>query len=232
VSSGTRTATLDRVRVTVTVIGGLVLVAVLVAAVLAVPPEPAPVADRARARLGATGVDHPVTAVLLSYRVYDTWLEIVVVLAAAMVVLLVARRADVSGVVPPRRPEPLQARYVHLLAPVLVMIGVFLVSRGTHTVGGAFQGAAVLAGAALLVWLSGGSGVATVPFHLETALLTVAHAAFVVVVVGTAVVGAPLAYRGTAAAVIVVVVELAVTVAVAYALAVVFLGARAAGAGR
>lgn len=221
-------STLDRLRVAATVSGAVVVLAGLATAVLRLPPEPAGVADQARAWMPSTGVDQPVTAVLLSYRVYDTWLEVVVVLVAVMVVLLVAQRPDVSDVVSPRRPHPLQARYVHLLAPLLVVVGIFLVSRGTHSVGGAFQGAAVLTGAALLVWLSGDASVASVPPHLATGLLSAAHVGFVAIVVVTGLTGAPLAYRGTTALVVVVAVETAITVAVAYALAVVFLGGRAA----
>ena len=221
-------STLDRLRTVASAIGGAVVLAGLATAVMRLPADPAGVADQARASMPSTGVDQPVTAVLLSYRVYDTWLEVVVVLVAVMVVLLVAQRPDVSNVVSPRRPHPLQARYVHLVAPLLLVVGVFLVSRGTHGVGGAFQGAAVLTGAALLVWLSGDPSVASVPPHLATVLLCVAHVAFVAIVSVTGWVGDPLAYRGTTALVIVVVVETAITVAVAYALAVVFLGGRAA----
>jgi multisubunit Na+/H+ antiporter MnhB subunit len=168
-----------------------------------------------------------VTAVLLSYRAFDTWLEVVVILAAVMAVLVVTQRADVWDVSAPREPHPLQARYVHLLAPLLVVVGIYLVAQSTSTVGGAFQGAAVLAGAALLVWLSGDSSPRGLRFDLSTALASAAHLTFLAVAVLTAVAGRPLAYRGDVATAVIVAVEVTVTVSVAVSLALVSLGARA-----
>jgi multisubunit Na+/H+ antiporter MnhB subunit len=213
-------------RIAVIVGGAISVWVALVAAVLALPLDVG-LAEEAAASVDETGVTHPVTAVLLSYRAYDTWLEVVVVLAAVMAVLVVTQRAHVWDVSAPRRPYPLQGRFVHLLAPFLVLVGAYLVSLGTFTTGGAFQGATVLAAASLLVWLSGDSSPQGLRFDLSTALASSAHAAFVIVVVVTGVIGRPLAYRGELAGIVILAVEVLVTVALATSLALVFLGARA-----
>lgn len=116
------------------------------------PDQQRPTAgDLARERLGATGVDHPITGVLLNFRSYDTLLEIAVLVVAALATLRLhgplRRAATPLG-------EPF-AVTVRVLTPVLLLIAGWLLVAGSSRPGGAFQAGAVLAGAMVLLHLAG-----------------------------------------------------------------------------
>jgi len=127
------------------------LAGLLVSALFDLPPAqirlPVFVADH----LAESGVRHPVTAVLLNFRGYDTFLEVVVLLLALVGVLA-------SGLPKDRSPFTgnvlLQALARHAL-PLMLLAAVYLLWAGAHQPGGAFQAAAVLAAAAVLFELSG-----------------------------------------------------------------------------
>lgn len=128
--------------------------AALVAAVLALPAEPRGLTDRVEERLDESGVTHPVTAVLLNFRAYDTWLEVAVLFVASVGALAAARDEQTVG---PRR-VPASAVVIGLtqrLVPAMVLVAVYLLSAGTHGPGGAFQAAAVLAAASILMAAAG-----------------------------------------------------------------------------
>ncbi|MFU8842144.1 MAG: hydrogenase subunit MbhD domain-containing protein, partial [Nitriliruptoraceae bacterium] len=65
----------------------LALVGVLIAAVLSVPRTAEGLGPAVTQALPDTGVVHGVTAVLLAFRAFDTWLEVAVLLVAVAVVL-------------------------------------------------------------------------------------------------------------------------------------------------
>ncbi|WP_417791391.1 Na(+)/H(+) antiporter subunit B [Stutzerimonas xanthomarina] len=100
--------------------------------------------------LDASGVSHPVTAVLLNYRAWDTLLELAVLLLA----LLGARQLG------PRpldlaEPWPLLRAWARVLAPLLVLAAGYILWRGASAPGGAFQAGALLASGVVLLRLSG-----------------------------------------------------------------------------
>ena len=102
--------------------------------------------------LDVSGVSHPVTAVLLNFRGYDTLLELVVLLIALAGVRCLA------PLPPPRGSAPVGGvlrELASLLLPVLVLVAVYLLWAGSTRPGGAFQGGALLAGAGILALLSG-----------------------------------------------------------------------------
>lgn len=109
-------------------------------------PLPAAVADG----LPASGVEHPVTAVLLNYRAWDTLLELGVLLLA----LLGARQLG-TGELDTERPWPLLQAWSRSLAPLLVLAGGYLLWRGSSSPGGAFQAGSLLAAGIVLLRLSG-----------------------------------------------------------------------------
>ena len=99
--------------------------------------------------LDETGVSHPVTAVLLNYRAWDTLLELAVLLLA----LLGARQLG------PRpldlaEPWPLLRAWARVLAPLLVLAAGYILWRGASAPGGAFQAGALLASGVVLLRLS------------------------------------------------------------------------------
>lgn len=102
--------------------------------------------------LPQSGVENPVTAVLLNFRAYDTLMEVVVLLAAVIVVWQIERGLD-------RRPAPdlgpVWQGFARLTLPAAAIVGVYLLWAGADAPGGAFQGGAILAAMGLLVLLGG-----------------------------------------------------------------------------
>lgn len=100
-------------------------------------------------------VSHPVTTVLLDLRALDTLLEIAVLTAAVLAALALHRDGTLAAVALPTDTRPVLRGFVHLAVPlVLLLVGWFLVA-GSSRPGGAFQAGALLAGAALLLALTG-----------------------------------------------------------------------------
>lgn len=100
-------------------------------------------------QLPASGVDHPVTAVLLNYRAWDTLLELVVLLLA----LLGVRQLQPAKQVIPK-PWPLLLAWSRVLAPLTLLIGGYILWRGAFAPGGAFQAGALLAAGAVVLRLN------------------------------------------------------------------------------
>ncbi|MGI8649705.1 MAG: hydrogen gas-evolving membrane-bound hydrogenase subunit E, partial [Rubrobacter sp.] len=98
-------------------------------------------------------VSHPVTAVLLNFRSYDTLLEIGVLLLAALCVWsLGLSPVEIES---PASSSPVLAGLVRLLGPAMVVSGMYLLWAGTSQPGGAFQAGAVLGALGVLLVLSG-----------------------------------------------------------------------------
>ncbi|HSK54938.1 MAG TPA: hydrogenase subunit MbhD domain-containing protein [Jiangellales bacterium] len=132
------------------------LAAVLAWAFLAEPGRPPPGPGAlAAGRIDESGVTHGVTAVLLNFRSYDTLLEVAVLLAAVLAALSLQPEAGLGRVPDPGPAPPVLDLLGRLLAPVLVVLAGWVVVAGSSRPGGAFQAGAVLAGALLLLRLSG-----------------------------------------------------------------------------
>lgn len=100
--------------------------------------------------LPQSGVENPVTAVLLNFRAWDTLLEIAVLFAALAVV----------AVVKPVRPRiaplgQMMQPFARFVLPLTILLAGHLLWQGGHAPGGAFQAGAVLAGGAIALSLSG-----------------------------------------------------------------------------
>jgi multisubunit Na+/H+ antiporter MnhB subunit len=171
-------------------------------------------------RLEQSGVGHPVTAVLLNFRAYDTWLEVVVLLAA-----LVAVQAGIAGGVrlpdqPGRGSGALLPGVVRLLLPMMVLTGGYFLWQGTSAPGGAFQAGAVIGSAGVLAILAGKW---TVDFARSTVLRLAASAgafAFLLAAADSAVRGRSfLQLPPEAASLVILLLEVAVTISIALTLA-------------
>lgn len=210
----------------------LALGVVLTVAALDLPRAPSPLADRVAARAGETGATNPVTAVLLGFRAYDTWLEVAVVLAAVIGVRAVVGARDVAD--RPRPPaDPLLGWMVGGVVPAAVVTGGFLLWAGTSAPGGAFQAGSVLGAAALLLWLSGDRSIAALPPRALSALIAAGAGAFTIAAaVPLLAGGAPLEIPPGAATAIVIAIESAVTLAVAVSLPLVVIASRAGAVAR
>lgn len=128
----------------------LLLAAALAAALTRLPVPTVDLPTVVAAELPKSGVSHPVTAVLLNFRGYDTLLEVAVLLLALLGILAVG--------LPAERPLLSRNQLVPTLArsavPLMVLAAVYLLWAGSHRPGGAFQAAAVLAAAAVLLNLA------------------------------------------------------------------------------
>ncbi len=137
----------------------------LVVGVVNLPPHDAPdapihtgVGVRYLARgVEETGNKNLVTAVLLNYRGFDTFFEVVVIFTALAAVLALprgsaadpggapaaaAKAANGSDIVPV---SPVVSYVVRLMAPFMAMFALAMLFRGHVTPGGGFQAAAVFA---------------------------------------------------------------------------------------
>ena len=138
-------------------------------------PDPAPtLAPLAVAGLPATGVGNPITAVLVAYRGIDTLLEKIVLLLAVIGVWCLTPD-DSWGALPApwgtARQEDAIVLLARLLAPMGVVVGVYIVWVGADDPGGAFQGGTILAAMWLLTIMAGHDGRAgrAAPGHLSAA---------------------------------------------------------------
>lgn len=131
--------------------------AALIAALFGLPPQAVRLPAEVAAKMPASGVEHPVTAVLLNFRGYDTLLEIAVLLLALFGMLAAGAGQEKTGLNRAGDGDPADpvvqtlARYA---APLMAMAAVYLLWAGAHRPGGAFQAGAVLAAAAVLLHLA------------------------------------------------------------------------------
>jgi multisubunit Na+/H+ antiporter MnhB subunit len=121
-------------------------------AVLTLPQQAPGLQPAVASRLGSSGVDHPVTAVLINFRGYDTLLEMVVLLSA---LLGAWSLGGLRGAHFERTPGSVLDILTRSLTPVSVVVAGYLLWVGSVAPGGAFQAGAVLGAASILLLLSG-----------------------------------------------------------------------------
>ncbi len=131
------------------------LTTLLVLAVLDLPATGDGLTPMVSQFLERSGVEHPVTAVLLNFRFYDTWLELGVLVAAVLGILCVRNRFDLRELKVLQAPDVMLRRLVMGLAPTMALVVVYLLWLGDHAPGGAFQAGVVLAAMLVLLWFSG-----------------------------------------------------------------------------
>jgi multisubunit Na+/H+ antiporter MnhB subunit len=129
------------------------------AALMLLLPEPAPtLAPRVAEHLRATGVQNPVTGVLLGFRAIDTLLETVVLLPAMVGVWSLASDpawGGRPGSLTPVKTDEALTLMSRVLPPLGIVVGIHLLWVGADAPGGKFQGAAVLAALWALVLIAG-----------------------------------------------------------------------------
>lgn len=170
--------------------------------------------------LAQSGVSHPVTAVLLNYRGYDTLLEIAVLLLAVLAILATG---GVPGSTPRRLAHPVVHTLARLMAPLAVIVSIYLLWAGAFRPGGAFQAGAVLAAAMVLLHLVGLlRGWESPHFWLRLGLV-VGFLIFLAIAAGLAIQGALLAYPPDWAGNLILLIESGLTLSLALILAGLFL---------
>jgi uncharacterized MnhB-related membrane protein len=206
-------------RIVVLALAG-VLVSLFGAAVLDLPREAAGLTALVHAHLAESGVAHGVTAVLLNFRSFDTWLELGVLVLALAGCLGVLQQRDLSAAQPVRQPGELLATLVRTLAPVMVLIAGYLLWLGKAASGGAFQAGVVLAATWVLMWYGGWRGIAAAPLWLWRSLVVAGVAGFLVAAIGTLIwQGTLLRFPRQSAGTIIVALELLATLSIGVILA-------------
>ncbi len=174
--------------------------------------------------LEQSGVSHPVTAVLLNFRGYDTLLEIGVLLLAVLGVLAVRQAAGQEHVTTPPAGAVLGA-LTHLAVPLMVLVAGYLLWAGAHQPGGAFQAGAVLAAAGVLLRLSGRLPALLPPGFSVRAGLLLGFAVFLAIALGMTTGGrALLAYPPQQAGGLILLIEASLTLSIALILVSLFVG--------
>ena len=173
-------------------------------------------------QMSASGVTHPVTAVLLNFRSYDTWLELIVLLLAAAGALQ-------GRFAPPQAAsrfagDPLVRRLATILVPVMVLTAGFVLHAGSRAPGGAFQAGALLAAAWVLVHVAGPRLPALSPWTARMLLVLGAAVFAIAAIAGLALEGALLRYPLQHAGAAILTIEAAATISIALVLATLVIG--------
>jgi len=192
----------------------------LAAALLDLPPHAVRLPGDVAANLAASGVAHPITAVLLNFRGYDTLLEIAVLLLALFGVLALVKPHAATPAVPA---HPLLQTLAKLLAPLMVLVAGYLLWVGAIAPGGAFQAGAVLAAAGVLLRLAGLLPAWAAPGLLLRAGLALGLLVFVAVAVAVLGHATLLTYPPALAGGLILLIEAALTLSIGLTLAALYL---------
>lgn len=199
----------------------LALAGALIAAILGLPEAGRELPSAVAANLSASGVEHPVTAVLLNFRGYDTLLEVAVLLLALMAMLAALHR-EVPATAPPPG-DPVLHALARLVVPLMILAAGYLLWAGAHRPGGAFQAGAVLAGAAVLLYLAGLLPAWASPRFLLRVGLAGGFLVFLILAVGLVPEGGLLRYPPEQAGSLILLIEASLTVSLGLILAGLFL---------
>lgn len=205
----------------------IALGAILAGAALDVEERPSQDTPAVMENIDAAEVRQPVTAVLLNFRGYDTWLEVGVLAVAVMSVLALHRRRGLH--VRTNRPaEPVLPLVSRALFPFMFLVAGYLLWAGTHSPGGAFQAGAVLGAAGVLLHVSGSAPwlERLMSGHPLRVLAITGFLFFLGFGMSTLVAGRPfLAYPTDLASTLILAIETAVTVSIGWTLAFLYIGA-------
>ena len=192
------------------------------------PPEQT-AGREALAHLAISGVENPVTAVLLNFRSIDTLSEVVVLFVAFLAARVVAQDLAHAGPgdwLRASRNEPVLVQpLIAFIAPMTVLAAGYLLWSGEHQPGGAFQAGAVLAALGVLLRLTGRLRPTSEPSLAERLSLVGGVVLFSAIgLAGAGVASAVLAYPEGWEYELILLVETALTIAIALPLVLLFSG--------
>lgn len=205
----------------------LIFAAALAITVWNIAQMPAPVSLRRLLsdNLGRSGVEHPVTAVLLNFRSYDTLLEIGVLVIAGIAGISLSKTASLEdrGL---RTTDALVYALQRWFVPLMLMLSGYLLWAGSDRPGGAFQAGAVLAATGVMMRLGGIPMEFLRPGLMLRLGLTLGFAVFLLVALASAAVGdAFLAYPPVLTKPLIVMIETVLTLSIAMVLLALFVSA-------
>ena len=196
-----------------------ILVTAGLAAIVLLLPMPAPtLAPEAAANIALTGLENPVTAVLMAYRAIDTLLEVVVLLLALLGVWSLAPDrfwGGRPGLRQREEPDSILVFFGRLLPPLGVLVAIHLFWVGSVAPGGEFQSATVLAAMWILALMAGLVDAPPIDRRWLRLLLVIGPAVFLAIgLAGFVMVGTFLAYPPDHAKLLIVAIELPVTLSI------------------
>lgn len=201
----------------------LVLAIILFGTVWSLPEISPGLTDQVIQMLPQSGVENPVTAVLLNFRGYDTMLEVAILLLAVVGVWAFSRRITGHFLNPH---SDILLAFVCFILPIMIVVTGYLVWIGADQPGGAFQAGAVL-GSAGVLWLlseTRRSGAGWVWF--QRIGVSLGLAVFLIVAVSVLIAGLNfLEYPPQIAKTLILIIEVAATLSIGIILASLFLGA-------
>jgi len=149
-------------------------------AIVTLPENSAGLSEIVTSSLHPDGVNNAVTAVLLDFRGYDTFFEIIVLFLA------VCGAMSLGPIFSPLQPladSKVMDVLVRLLAPVSVLVAAYLLWQGGHAPGGAFQAGSILAATMILLMLGKVFKPFQVPVSLRRFLMVIGTIVFAFVAV-------------------------------------------------
>lgn len=175
--------------------------------------------------LDASGVEHPITAVLLNFRSYDTLLEIGVLVIAGIAGISMAKTTSLED--PDlRTSDSLLYALQRWFVPLMLVLAGYLLWAGSDRPGGAFQAGAVLAASGVMMRLGGIPMDFLRPGVLLRLGLALGFTVFLLVAVASALAGEVfLAYPAGFAKPLILVIETVLTFSIAMVLLALFVSA-------
>ncbi len=202
------------------VIVGLSLAAAMVIALLQLPSAAVHLPALVAENLAQSGVEHPVTAVLLNFRGWDTLLEVAVLLLALLTLLTLGGG---KAPAPAAAVDPLLQGLARRMLPLIVLTAGYLLWAGAHRPGGAFQAGAVLAAGAVFLQLAGLLPAWTAPRRWLRLGLVLGFLVFLAVAAALLGQGALLRYPPALAGGLILLIEAGLTLSLGLILAGLFL---------
>lgn len=208
------------------------LSAMLIFALLNTDKAAPDIAALAAEKLSLSGVENPVTAVLLNFRSYDTLLEIAVLLIVTVAILpsqqsalYTPTQSDRSRFLVTNKQaivNPVLAGLLKWLVPLSILTGGYLLWTGAYKPGGAFQAGAIIAGAGVALSLAGRHHFIWESTRVRFSLCLGLWVFVLVAAANAMVTGTTLQYPIPYAGILILVVEIAATVSIAAALLLLF----------
>jgi multisubunit Na+/H+ antiporter MnhB subunit len=204
----------------------LLLFAALILALVSLPEQAEGLKAVVGGEMARSGVTHPVTAVLINFRGYDTLLEMAVLLLA----LIGVRSLTPSAELRLERPGMVLERLAQLYGPLMVLVAGYLLWRGAAAPGGAFQAGSVLGAAGVLMLLAGRQLDARMQGWPLRLLVTLGLAVFTLVAASLLLsTGSLLRFPPAYASSLILLIEAAATLSIGATLAALFLGGQHGG---
>ena len=171
--------------------------------------------------MSLSGVSNPVTAVLLNFRGYDTFLELFVLMLAILGVWSLSECSEQ----PDSKVGSVLQTVTHLLVPVLILVAGYLLWIGAHAPGGAFQAGSVLGAAGVLLILTGRRLFPPQRVLLLRLSLVAGTGTFLILAIYTLMSeGRVLEYPMAQAGILILIIETAATISIGVTLTALFLG--------